>query len=110
LFLRHDGFDFADFPVSFKSTVFANLLRLIYRAPHPGADTHFVVEVNVRPKPARDPRTERFILICWTLIAIKHVAVIYACLHWPVPFHQLWVNAPTFALGLLATGVYYGRR
>ena len=28
----------------------------------------------------------------------------------PVPFHQLWINAPTFALGLLATVVYYGRR
>jgi membrane protease YdiL (CAAX protease family) len=44
------------------------------------------------------------------LIAIKHVAIIYACNHWPVPFHQLWINAPTFALGLLATVVYYGRR
>ncbi|MCC6415397.1 MAG: hypothetical protein IT582_05780 [Opitutaceae bacterium] len=90
--------------------MFTNLLRLISGPPPTGTDTNFVVSVNPRPKPVRDPRTERFILICWILIAIKHVAVIYACHHWPVPFHQLWINAPTFALGLLATVVYYGRR
>lgn len=90
--------------------MFANLLRLISRTPHPDADLNFVVEVNVRPKPERNPRTERFILTCWILIAIKHVLVIYACHRWPMPFHQLWINAPTFALGLLATVVYYGRR
>ncbi|MCF7688480.1 MAG: hypothetical protein K9M98_00180 [Cephaloticoccus sp.] len=84
----------------------ANLLNLIFRPSPAGA----VMEVNVRPKPVRNPRVERFIMICWVLIAIKHVAVIYACNHWPVPFHQLWINAPTFALGLLATLVYYVRR
>jgi len=40
---------------------------------------------------------------------VKHVAVIWAVHHYAVPFHQLWVNAPTFALGLLATGAYYLR-
>lgn len=90
--------------------MFANLLRLISRPPHPGTDTNFIVEVTVKRKPVRNPKTERFIMICWFLIAIKHVAVIYACSHWPVPFHQLWINVPTFALGLLATLVYYGRR
>lgn len=87
-------------------TMNANLLNLIFRPSPAGA----VMEVNVRPKPVRNPRVERFIMICWVLIAIKHVAVIYACNHWPVPFHQLWINAPTFALGLLATLVYYVRR
>lgn len=90
--------------------MFANLLRLISRTPPPDADLNFVVEVNVRTKPERNSRTERFMLICWILIAIKHVLVIYACHRWPMPFHQLWINAPTFALGLLATVVYYGRR
>jgi len=52
---------------------------------------------------------ERFILICWLLIALKHTAVLYACYHWPVPFNALWINAPTFLLGLLATAVYYWR-
>ncbi|MBW7894334.1 MAG: hypothetical protein H3C27_04405 [Opitutaceae bacterium] len=88
----------------------ANFLQLLSRRPPPGYDAGFVVEVRVRRPPVRNPRVERFILICWGLIALKHVAVIYACLHWPVPFHQLWINAPTFALGLLATAVYYARR
>jgi hypothetical protein len=108
--IRHDSFHFGSFALSFKHPVFANLIRLITRPPHPGTDTAFVVEVNVRSKPVRNARVERFIMICWLLIAIKHVAVIYACSHWPVPFHQLWINAPTFALGLLATLVYYLRR
>lgn len=69
----------------------------------------FVAEVQVIRRLPPDPRMQRFLLICWVAIAIKHVAVIYACLHWPVPFHQLWINAPTFALGLLATLVYWRR-
>jgi len=43
------------------------------------------------------------------LITVKHVAIIWACRHYPVPFHQLWVNFPTWLLGALATAVYYGR-
>ncbi len=69
----------------------------------------FVTGVQVIRRLTTEPRMLRFLLICWVAIAIKHVAVIYACLHWPVPFHQLWINAPTFALGLLATGVYWRR-
>jgi hypothetical protein len=69
----------------------------------------FVEEVQVIRRLPPNPRMLLFLLICWVAIAIKHVAVIYACLHWPVPFHQLWINAPTFALGLLATVVYWRR-
>ncbi len=69
----------------------------------------FVTEVQVVRRLPPDPRMLRFLLICWVAIAIKHVAVIYACRHWPVPFHQLWINAPTFALGLLATAFYWRR-
>lgn len=105
----------SDFPflrqcVCSKAAVFANLFKLISRVPATDANDTFVVEVNVHTKPERDPKLEKFILVCWGLIAIKHVAIIYACYHWPVPFHQLWINAPTFALGLLATVVYYLRR
>lgn len=89
--------------------MFTNLLQLISRRPAIGLNPEFVVEVKVRPKRARSPRMERFILVCWLLIAIKHLAVLYACYHWPVPFNALWINAPTFMLGLLATTVYYGR-
>jgi len=48
-------------------------------------------------------------LVCWILIAVKHVLIIWACRHYPVPFHQLWVNFPTWLLGALATGLYFGR-
>jgi hypothetical protein len=57
----------------------------------------------------RNPRVERLIFACWILIAIKHVAIIWVCYRYPVPFHQLWVNFPTWLLGVLATGLYYGK-
>ena len=69
----------------------------------------FVEEVHAsRPVP-RNPRAEKIILICWGLIAVKHVAVIWAVHHYAVPFHPLWINVPTFMLGLLATVAYYWR-
>lgn len=90
--------------------MFANLLNFFHRPPDDGYEHAFVAEVRVRrPVVPRDPRVERLILICWVLIAIKHVAVIYACHRWPIPFHQLWVNAPTWLLGVVATAVYYRR-
>jgi hypothetical protein len=89
--------------------MFANLLQWISRRDPDGPAYAFVEEVNVsRPVP-RNPRVERLILVCWILIAVKHVAVIWAVHHYAVPFHQLWVNAPTFLLGLVATLAYYNR-
>lgn len=67
----------------------------------------FVREVNRSEPEHRNPRVERLILICWLLIAIKHVAVIWVVQNYPVPFDQLWVNFPTWLLGALATGIYY---
>ncbi len=69
-------------------------------------DHAFVEEVHVSQSVPRDARVERFILICWVLIAIKHVAVIWLVHHYRVPFHQLWVNAPTWLLGVVATLAY----
>ncbi len=87
--------------------MFANLLQWITRRDPAAADYAFVEEVHAsRPVP-RDPRVERLILVCWGLIAVKHVAVIWAVHHYAVPFHQLWINVPTFLLGLLATLAYY---
>ena len=87
--------------------MFANLIQWITRRESGGPPYEFVEEVHTsRPLP-RDPPAEKFILICWTLIAIKHVAVIWAVHHYAVPFHQLWINAPTFLLGLIATLAYY---
>jgi hypothetical protein len=93
----------------FSGRMFANLLQWITRQPARGYDRAFVTAVNVsRPVP-RNPRAEKIILVCWALIAIKHVAVIWAVHHYAVPFHQLWINFPTFLLGLVATCAYYAR-
>ena len=90
--------------------MFANLLQLISRHPSPEADRPaFIAEVVVRERHPRNPRVERLLFICWVLIAVKHVAIIWACHHYPVPFHQLWINFPTWLLGVLATGIYLGR-
>jgi hypothetical protein len=90
--------------------MFANLFQLITgRHASPEIDrSAFVQEVRVSRGEARNPKVERMILICWILIAVKHVLIIWVCRHYPVPFHQLWVNFPTWLLGALATGLYYG--
>ncbi len=82
---------------------FANLLDSAHRSPRSIA----AVGVQHPPEP-RNPRVERFILICWMLIAIKHVLVIWVVHHYHMPFHQLLVNAPTWLFGVLATGAYFG--
>lgn len=92
--------------------MFANLVQLITgRSPPPEVARYgFVEHVEVREREPRNPKVERFIAICWVLIAIKHVLLIWACNHYPqIPFHQLWVNFPTWLLGVLATGIYYWR-
>jgi hypothetical protein len=93
-----------------RALMFANLLHLITGRSDPdsGRDA-FVQEVRVQERERRNPKVERFIFICWALIAIKHVAVIWAVARYPVPFHQLWINFPTWLLGVLATAIYYGR-
>lgn len=90
--------------------MFANLLQLISGRPDPEVErTAFVESVRIgRPqRERRNPKVERLILICWMLIAIKHVVIIWVCNHYPVPYHQLWINFPTWLLGALATVVYY---
>lgn len=89
--------------------MFANLLNY-FSSRDPADHRHsFVESVEVkRPVPA-NPRAEKVILLCWVLIAVKHVAVIWAVWRYAVPFHQLWINFPTFLLGLVATWAYYAR-
>ena len=91
------------------SPMFTSLLQWIDRRAPETYEQAFVTEVHAsRPVP-RNPRLEKIILVCWGLIAVKHIAVIWAVHHYAVPFHQLWINAPTFLLGLLATLAYYWR-
>ena len=89
--------------------MFADLFSWINRRAPEAYEQAFVTEVVVRRPVPRNPRLEKIILLCWGLIAVKHVAVIWAVHHYAVPFHQLWINVPTFLLGLLATLAYYWR-
>ena len=90
--------------------MFANLLHLIGGRPPLDAEHNaFIEEVQVQQGEPRNPRLERLILICWALIAVKHVAIIWAVSRYSVPFHQLWVNFPTWLLGVLATAIYFWR-
>jgi len=92
----------------FHRAMFPHLLSLITGRPSPELERNaFVQEVRVRHRERPSPQVERLIFICWILIAVKHVLIIWACRHYPVPFHQLWVNAPTWLAGVLATGIYY---
>lgn len=88
--------------------MFPNLLALITGQPPPELERRaFVETVHVEEREQRNPRVERMILVCWILIAVKHVAIIWAVHRYAVPFHQLWVNFPTWLLGVLATGIYF---
>jgi hypothetical protein len=89
--------------------VFANLTELITGRPLADAPGAFVADVHIDQRERRQPRVERLILWCWVLIAVKHVLIIWAVVHYHVPIHQLWINFPTWLLGVMATAVYYGR-
>jgi hypothetical protein len=92
--------------------MFADLVQWISGRPagKSAYDHAFLREVTVSQTLPPDPKVERFILVCWILIAIKHVAVIWAVSHYRMPFHQLLVNAPTWIFALIATVAYYRRR
>lgn len=89
--------------------MFADLFQWVTRRTPEAYEQAFVAEVAVRRPEPGNPRLEKLILACWGLIAVKHIAVIWVVHHYAVPFHQLWINAPTFLLGLLATTAYYWR-
>ena len=90
--------------------MFANFAQLISGRPLPDAGPRaFVEEVRVHRREPRNPRIERLIGWCWVLIAVKHVAVIWAVHHYAVPSDQLCINCPTFLLGLPATAAYCAR-
>lgn len=87
-----------------------NFLQLFGRNPDNEYEQAFVKEITVLEKPLRNPRVERVILIGWLLITLKSVFVWWACANYKVPFHPLWIIAPTILFGLLCTAVYFRRR
>ena len=90
--------------------MFPNLVDLLGGRPPPERERQaFIEEVQVHEAERRNPKVERLILVCWILIAVKHVLIILAVTRYHIPFHQLWVNFPTWVAGVLATGVYFWR-
>ena len=90
--------------------MFANLLQLITRRPPPEYDRSFIEEVRLADYlPKRNPRVEKLILVCWVLIAIKCLLVVWLIGKYHMKFDPLWVTAPTIAFGLMCTGVYFWR-
>jgi hypothetical protein len=90
--------------------MFPNLIALLGGRPPPERERlAFVQEVQVHDRERRNPKVERLILWCWILIAVKHVLVIVAVHRYHMPFHQLWVNFPTWLIGAVATGIYFWR-
>ena len=90
--------------------MFATLIKLITGEPPPEEEHNlFVQEVRVRHREPRSCRMEWFIFVAWILIGLKHAAVLWACARYPVPFDPIWINLPTWLLGVLATGIYYAR-
>lgn len=89
--------------------MFAHLFQLFSPRDPADLDRAFVQSVQAKRPVPRNPRAEKIILLCWALIAVKHVLVIWAVHHYAMPFHQLWVNFPTFLLGVVATWAYYAR-
>lgn len=88
--------------------MFPHLLALITGRPPPELERHaFIQEVRVHQRERPNPKVERLFLFCWIAIAAKHALIIWACTRFAVPFHQLWVNAPTWLAGVLATAIYY---
>jgi hypothetical protein len=90
--------------------MFANFFHLFSKRPAGDYESAFVREVEVQPKLARNVHVERIIWWAWSLIVLKSVFVWWACTHYPVPFHPLWIVGPTVIFAALCTAVYFWRR
>ena len=86
-----------------------NFFQLFSGKPTPRYEESFVHDVHVTRPRARNPRIERLLWIGWLLILIKSVLVWWACVHYAVPFHPLWIVGPTIAFATLCTAVYLRR-
>jgi len=84
----------------------AGLVRLINRRGASGYERGFVREVRVSTRAPRNRRVERVIAVCWVIIIMKCVAVVWLFDHYNVPVSPLWVVAPTVIFAALITVVY----
>ena len=90
--------------------MFANFFQIIFRRDPQNYEDAFVQDVRVVKAPPKNPKILRWLAVMWIFIALKSVFVWWACAHYPVPFHPMWLIGPTTAFGLLITLIYCGRR
>jgi hypothetical protein len=86
--------------------MFADFVRLINRRPPTDYERGFVESVTVTAKSPRNRRLERLFAVCWVVIIIKSLAVVWLFDRYHVPVNPLWVIAPTFIFAALCTAVY----
>jgi hypothetical protein len=86
--------------------MFADLVRLINRRPPTDYERGFVRSVSVTDRPPRNRRVERLFAICWAIIVLKCLAVVWLFAHYHVPVNPLWVIAPTVIFAALCTAIY----
>ena len=84
----------------------ADLVRLINRRAAASYERGFVRDVRVTTRTPRNRRVERVIAICWALIIVKAIAVVWLFDHYRVPVSAVWVVAPTVLFAALCTAVY----
>lgn len=90
--------------------MFPNFLHLFSRKTPSDYEEAFVQHVQVTRKVERNPQIERLLWFGWILILLKSILVWWACSHYPVPFHPLWIILPSFAFATLCTAIYLSRR
>jgi uncharacterized membrane protein len=86
--------------------MFADFIRLFNRRPPVDYERSFVRAVRVSDRPPRNRRVERVIAVCWGVIAVKCVVVVWLFSRYHVPVSALWVIAPTVVFAALCTLVY----
>lgn len=48
--------------------------------------------------------------LAWVVIAVKCALIWWAMVHWNVPFHPIWIVAPTLVFAALATMLWLTHR
>ena len=114
-------------PSSFQGTIYIGvcllslgILRMVWavygREPQPAYrpmenESPFIKDVHASNVLKTSPWATRLLFGGWILIVIKSVVVWWACIHYALPIHPMWVVGPTVAFGALCTGVYlFARR
>jgi hypothetical protein len=76
--------------------------RFFHRLPNVGDADVPAEEAAMR----RRRHVRNVILLCWAVILVKSVAVVWAVGHYNLPFNPLWVIGPTVTFAALATTIF----